>query len=474
MPATVSPKARKQRGIPLDVCLDVAGVMLVFVRADERVGLMNRHGCEILGYTEEEILDRNWFDSFLPRRAREEARQVFHEILDGKLGDHEHVENVVLAAGGDERLIRWHNAIVEDCGEVLGTLSSGLDITDYEESEAALRESEARFRAILGTTVDAIITADEQGRIESFNAAAEAMFGYRKSQVIGRNLSVLMPPPYSEQHDDYMRSYLTTGKKKVIGVGREVTGRRRNGTTFPLDLSVSEFVVGGRRTFTGVLRDISDRRMLEQEVLRISEEERERIGRDLHDGLGSLLSGTAMGVGALVQRVRRGGEVDADDLEKIAQMIEEGLQQARALSRGLNPVCLESEGLLAALREMTGNVRTVSKVTCTLDVDAPLPPIGPSVATQLYRVAQEAVNNAVKHAKATRIAVELSTSDDQLKLTVRDDGRGMSDVREAGGMGMHIMPYRARLINGRFSVDGANGGTTVTCLVPLERLTASE
>lgn len=455
--------------ISLEVCLDVAGVMIVFVDADETVRLVNLKGQEILGHSEEEIVGANWFDTFLPARIREDVRQVFRELLGEGIGTNEYGENVVLTAGGDERWMRWHNAVVRgDDGTVLGTLSSGADVTECRSKEEALRASEARSRAILDTTVDGIITADERGRIESFNPAAERIFGYRADEAIGRNIKMLMPSPYRDEHDAYMRSYVQTGDRKVIGIGREVVGKRKDGTTFPMELAVSEVYVAGRRFLTGVIRDISDRRALEREVLRISEEERRRIGRDLHDGLGSLLSGAAMGVQALVRKLQSGESIAAEDLERVADMLDEGADQAHVLARGLNPVRLETEGLVAALKELAGNVRTVSGLACNVISDAELRPVNTTVAAQLYRIAQEAVTNAVKHAKASQITLELDAQDGWLKLTVRDDGVGLSTNETHEGLGMHIMPYRARLINAHFSIErAADGGTIVSCLAPL-------
>ena len=127
-------------------------------------------------------------------------------------------------------------------------------------AEAALHEAEQRLRAILETAVEGIITINERGIIESVNPAAERIFGYPASEIIGSNVNVLMPAPYREEHDGYLESYVRTGHARIIGIGREVKGQRKDGTTFPMDLSVSEVLLPGRRIFTGFVRDITERK----------------------------------------------------------------------------------------------------------------------------------------------------------------------------------------------------------------------
>ncbi|MFO1496964.1 MAG: PAS domain S-box protein [Verrucomicrobiota bacterium] len=130
-------------------------------------------------------------------------------------------------------------------------------------AEAALRESRERMRALLATAVEGIITIDERGLIESINPAAEQVFGYKAGEIVGQNVSLLMPSPHREEHDHYMSNYLRTGRAKIIGIGREVAGRRKDGTTFPMDLAVSEVRLADRRLFTGFIRDITERKRAE-------------------------------------------------------------------------------------------------------------------------------------------------------------------------------------------------------------------
>ena len=152
-----------------------------------------------------------------------------------------------------------------------------LDISERKRVEAALQASEACTRAIVETAVDGIITIDERGLIESFNPAAERLFGYQAGEVLGQPVSRLMPSPHSDEHGAYLARYLRTGDRRVIGVGRWLTGRRKDGTEFPLELAVAEFQVGGKRAFAGIARDLSERRRLEEQFRQ--SQKMEAVGR---------------------------------------------------------------------------------------------------------------------------------------------------------------------------------------------------
>src|SRR5205823_3103735 len=146
---------------------------------------------------------------------------------------------------------------------------------------------------------DGIVTISESGHIRSFNRAAERLFGYRAAEVIGQNVNILMPEPYHQEHDGYLRNYAQSGIPKIIGIGREVMARHRDRTVFPIDLAVSEVQLGPQRLFTGIIHDLSERVALEKEILEISDAEKRRIGQDLHDGLGQSLTGIGFKTKAL-------------------------------------------------------------------------------------------------------------------------------------------------------------------------------
>jgi len=335
-------------------------------------------------------------------------------------------------------------------------------------TEEALRESEAKARAIVETTVDGVITIDERGHIESFNDAAEDIFGYAEDEVTGQNVKVLMPSPYHEEHDGYMRSYRETGRRKIIGIGREVTGKRKDGSTFPMDLAVSEVELGDRRLFTGIVRDITERRRLEKEILDVTEQERRRIGQDLHDGLGQMLTGIGLLSQNLARQLEQRELPEADDAVEITDLIREADQYARNLARGLTPVDLEASGLVAALERLVANAERLFDIECVFEeVGSALVHDG-TTATHMYRIAQEAVSNAVRHGQAERIKISLAAGAEQTRLRIQDDGVGFPETTSDGpGMGVHIMEYRARIIGGTLDISSTTGeGTTVTCTLP--------
>ena len=335
-------------------------------------------------------------------------------------------------------------------------------------NEHAVRDREERLRAILETAVEGIITIDERGSIESFNPASEKIFGYTAAEVIGKNVSVLMSTPHREQHDGYLDNYKHTGHAKIIGIGRETFARRKDGTLFPIDLSVSEVRLSDRRLFTGFIRDITERKRLEKEILEISEREQRRIGQDLHDGLCQHLAGVEMLAQVLAQKLGSKSKDAAARATEIARAVREGISQTRLLARGLSPVTLESEGLMSALAELTLNTEKMFGVQCVFDCTEVVKFNDHAAATHLFRIAQEAVSNAIKHGHADKIIITLRDEPERLALSVRDNGAGFPEKFSGStGMGLRIMQTRIGMVGGALTIErNPGGGTTVSFAAP--------
>jgi signal transduction histidine kinase len=232
--------------------------------------------------------------------------------------------------------------------------------------------------------------------------------------------------------------------------------------------------------FTGIVHDLTGRRQLEQEVLHASTDEQRRIGQDLHDGLCQELVSLSMGAELVAKRLDSTSPPDANAVRKLSDDVQSAAEQARRLSHGLNPVDVEAGGLAGALEHLARRVTESTSIQCRL-THHPLPPLTEDVTTNLYRIAQEAVGNAVKHARASRIEIRLRAGGDgAVTLEVTDDGRGIGpDVtasrggprpRGGGGggpgIGVRTMTYRARVIGGDLTIARRRGGgTVVTCSV---------
>jgi two-component system sensor kinase FixL len=206
------------------------------------------------GYTPAEAVGQS-IALIVPASQREELERISSEIAQGRrVASHETVR-----VTRDGRLLHVSltvSPIIDATGRVVGASAIARDITEAKRVEAALRASEERYRSIIDSAVDAIIVIDRRGRVEAFNTAAERLFGYAAKDVLGRNVNVLMPQPYQGEHDHYMARYLTTGEKRIIGIGREVPARRR----------VGEMTIDGEPKFTGILHDLTARVALETQL----------------------------------------------------------------------------------------------------------------------------------------------------------------------------------------------------------------
>jgi PAS domain S-box-containing protein len=330
------------------------------------------------------------------------------------------------------------------------------------DTKDSLREREEQLQAILNTAMDAIITTDHRGLIRSVNAAAERMFGYAAAEMIGRNVTMLMASPYREAHDGYIARYLQTGEKRVIGTSREIEARRKDGSLFPVDLAVSE--IEHLKLFTGIHRDLTQRRQLEREVVETASVEQRRIGQDLHDSVAQELTALNLLAQDLAETLRTDPAKAPQLVERMARGLQRSQQELQAVLRGLLPVAVDGQGLMAALADLADRTRQEGKVTCTFDCPEPVSLADNLTATHLYLIAQEAVHNALKHGRPRNVRITLQ-SNHVLVLRVQCDGIGMPAGAGAnGGLGLRIMRNRAAIIGATLTIEPAEPtGTVVTC-----------
>ena len=323
---------------------------------------------------------------------------------------------------------------------------------ELKRADRSLRDSEARTRAVLENAVDGMITIDAHGRIESFNPAAEHIFGYRSAEVIGQNVRLLMPPPYNDAHDDFLAHYLHTGKRRVIGVGREATGRRKDGTTFPLDLCISEMSVAGERIFLGITRDITERKRAEETVRELQEQAQHRqrladIGaitaQIVHD-IGNPLAGISMQTQLLLRRADRDGtqplgaarqalERILGEVRRLDLLVKEFLEFSREQRLDLRSI--DVHRFLKDLVDLWQPVTAARGIALTLEPPKGLPAVTAD-EDKLRRVFENLVKNAtdaIAQGPGEIALRTLITASAAVRISVEDTGPGMPP---------HIQPFR--------------------------------
>jgi signal transduction histidine kinase len=226
-----------------------------------------------------------------------------------------------------------------------------------------------------------------------------------------------------------------------------------------------------RQRTTALTNEVQERTRLEKEILEISEREQRRIGHDLHDSLCQHWAATAMAGQVLTEKLASKSLAEAADAREIVKLAENGITLTRNLAHGISPAEMETEGLVTALREFAANISQLFKVNCAFDWESPAEINDATTATHLYRIAQEAVNNAIRHGKPKQIVISVANFKDRTELTVEDDGAGLPDNwQKQRGLGTRIMAHRAAIIGGTFSIEpNPTGGTFVKCSVPLSR-----
>ncbi|MDB5326821.1 MAG: putative signal transduction histidine kinase [Phycisphaerales bacterium] len=422
----------------------------------------------LFGYTRDEIAGRS-VTVLIPADRQGEESDILDRVRRGELV--KHYETIRRSKNGDAIYVSISVTPMRDAaGVIVGATKIARDQTRQTAAERALREREERMRAIVETASDAIITIDEHGIIDSLNPAAEEMFGYPAAELLGQNVSRIMPQPYCDQHDEYLRRYRQTGMAAIIGIGRDVTAVRRDGSLVPVHLAVNEVRLASRLMFTAVLHDLTNRRRLEKLVAEASAREQQRIGQDLHDGLGQQLAGMSFFCKSLATRLEAKSLPEAADARRMGELITEALIQARGLARGLNPVMSNQNGLMAALEHLAAYAQNTFSVPCRFTCEKPVFLDDTTFATHVYRIAQEAVTNALKHAMPSQVEIDLKQDANDVTLTITDDGQGIAaDACPAGraGIGREIMRSRAAFIGGTLQIaPGPAGGTVVRCTFP--------
>jgi two-component system sensor kinase FixL len=347
----------------------------------------------------------------------------------------------------EERILDFvYQPIEGDDGHITAIFVEGTDVSELSFANASLRLREDHLRSILATVPDAMVVIDEQGHIQSFSTAAETLFGYSSSEVIGQNVSLLMPSPYRNEHDAYLHRYLTTGERRIIGLGRTVTGMRKDGSTFPMELSVGEMHPGTGRFFTGFCRDLTERHRAEA---RIQEQQQELLHMARFTALGEMASTLAHEINqpltAITNYLKGSRRLLERSTEENAPMLREAVERAaeqalRAgdvirhlrdfVSRGESERQVER---LPALIEEASSLALVGAREADMHVSYKLDPAAELVLTDRIQIQQVLLNlmrNAVEAMQGTARrelhVMTIARDDGMAEVSVIDTGTGLA------------------------------------------------
>ena len=489
--------------------LDIAGVMLVALDTSGRVTLLNRKGCEILGWDEEDAIGTDWFNNFLPVRTKDEVRQVFNRLIaTSSEATDDFYENPVRCRDGSEKIIRWHNRLLIEDGRCTGTLSSGEDVTERRATLTALAESENRYRLVHNSAFDAIIISNADDIVIDCNPSAEKIFGYEQGSLIGTPLIKLMPESYRARHSNALKRFLSTGQSTVQGRILELEGERASGEVFPIELILTNFTLAGQTYFTGTIRDITERKRTERERSAI---QNRRAQSQKIEAIGRLASGIAHDFNNVLTAIRGNTELAMEDtdtnsparerLNEVVQTILTASKLTRHLllfSRGqshevaLVNVNQTIDNLLKLIRRLIGY-----DITVTTSLDPALWQIMADEGTIEQIIMNLAVNgrDAMPDGGTLDITTEnLFVSEEEaaktptakagktVRIIVKDTGMGIdSDLiahifepffttKEAGkgtGLGLSVVSDVVKKQGGWITVSSAAGaGTTFAIYLP--------
>jgi len=421
-----------------------------------------------LGFSQNEWLEDpvRWYEQIYPDDKQRWSTEAAEMFLSGKP-----LKSAYRVLARDGRVLWFHceaEMIRKSDGRPWFIYGVGVDVTELKQAEEALQEERNVLSAILDIVGALIVVLDPQGRIVRFNRACEQTTGYSFEEVRGKYVwdlflmpeevdnfkAILRQPNSAQTPGDYETYWLTRdGNSRLITWSSTILAGKKGAT--------SHVIV------TGI--DITERKRLEKRILEVSAREQRRIGEDLHDGLGQHLTGIAFMSKVLESNLSEKTLPESSDAAKIVSLVNEAINKTRELSRGLLPVVSDAHGLMSALTRCAEEMQDLFRITCRFECGAPVLVYDVNVATHLYHIAREGVNNAIKHGHPSHIVIGLSAENGEGTLSVQDDGEGISEISmNHTGMGLNIMSYRANMVGGSLDVrKNFTGGTSVVCIFPL-------
>ena len=434
---------------------------------DLRTGKLERHGLQrVLGY--DSVPSSDELGGLLAIVHPDDRAHVLRAVL----GKRERATNYELNYRVRHKDGRWLHVrhagtyhLAPD-GKPIRALGVIEDVTAAQEQSRQLQLQ----AAIIDRMSEGVLLVRRDGNILFANPALEKLFGYGPGELNGQNSHILSFRS-SAAFDGLLGTVFdgtTDDRTSII----DLEGRRRDGSMCPIQGYFSSMMLGNMRCAIAVITDIAERKQLEREVMQVATRVQQRIGSDLHDGLGQQLAGVAMMLQGLGQRISRAGSDPLSaEVDEVVQLVNAAIRSTRSLARGLSPVGPSREGLLEGFEELVNQVLERYRIRVQMELSLPETlSLDENIATNIYRIAQEGVLNAARHAEAEQIHLRLRVAGADVELLVIDDGNGFDPLQFArGGMGLRIMRFRAQLIGGYLSVESRPGaGTTLRCRCPIQ------
>jgi two-component system, chemotaxis family, CheB/CheR fusion protein len=458
-------------------------LLVIILDGKGRVLQFNRAAQTLTGYSVEEVRGKTVWD-FLPiPEERPHMKKGFEAALKGAEA---HGETHWHTKRGEPRLIAWSDTVaVQDGGKVDYVILTGTDVTERETAQEQVRDSDAAIRTLLETAPDAVLVHDAEGRVRFVNAAAEAVFGYKRRELVAQPFEMLIPERFRQEHARQVANFFVKPHMRPMGAGLNLFGLRKDGTEFPADIGLSWFKTKAGTLGVSFVADITERTKSEATMLQnqkelqaltarllgLQEAGNRELARELHDDLSQKLAALGMEVSTL----QRPSDKPLDSLPERVRALSgriNGLAEGvHAMSRRLHPAVLDELGLEAALVEECAAFSTEWGVSCRAESRGVPDSLPENISLCLYRVAQESLRNIARHAKATKVRVTLSGRRGGVALRIEDAGDGfdLKDTKRKGGLGLISMEERVRLVNGKLTILSNPGkGTAVEVFVPLD------
>jgi PAS domain S-box-containing protein len=429
------------------------------------------------------------FDTFLrglhpndAGRTREVVRNVLRPGSDGQYAAE--YRTIGIEDGIERCLSAWGRVFFDPQGQPVRLIGVTLDITERKRLAEALLEGEATTRTLLETASQAIMAASADGAIVMANRMAEDMFGYQPDELLGRPLDTLLPPDVRERLRALRADFDSNPQPHTMATGLELQGLRKDGSIFPIEVSLSRVETIRGRLAVSFVTDITQRKRAEMDLrnrerelralagslLTAQEDERRRMARELHDDVTQRLALLSIEIGKLAARADLSVKETRAQLRSLQKQVIQLSHEVRRLSHGLHPAVIEDFGLGTALEELCEEFGKATGISVRFDGPNDDAGLSRDVAASLYRIAQESLGNAAKHARATEVRVALCVNGGNMQLLVSDNGAGFSGEpwRSRIGLGIVSMKERVRMVNGTLSIASRPGqGTEIIASVPL-------